>query len=566
MRWQTDSTKIALNEREAGDGETEWSWRVENFAPRQPEPDMPLWHFHGRFIQVSDFASWQPVASGFAAAWAEDLDNPELLAAAREIAAATDDLADRVERALRLVQDELRYLSVNTELGGQIPASPGTVLRRRFGDCKDKALLLAHLLRRLGVSARPVLVHSRFRHKVAQFLPMPAAFDHVIVEYEMEGERRWVDATISFQGGGPLRRALPGYGMGLPLQADVTALESIVSAKGSAGLYEICDVFRLRSSTAPLVLVSTVKATGPYADDLRRQITMEGLIAAGQAREKLCQQHYVKARRHAPTEWRDDRVRNEVIVADAFLIPETVVPLAEPGFAGFVVHAHLIRSVLGFSDSDQRKQPLALPFPCCVEHRIECEFETPFTTANESLGVRTDEFSYEAKCTRMPAVTILRYTCETRADHVAPQHFTTHRQKVLQALGATQFAIHLPTGRRFVRNTEILGNLLPPASAAGATQPPETVPAAPVALGGPAAVLQSKPVELAEPALVRPKKPAVEPVPATEATAENSNQRRSRRKRRRTRFWGLRPTQIAGYGTAAMILLLILLRLLLLLV
>jgi len=39
-------------------------------------------------------------------------------------------------------------LSVNLELGGQIPAPTETVIRRRYGDCKDLAFLLVRLLRR----------------------------------------------------------------------------------------------------------------------------------------------------------------------------------------------------------------------------------------------------------------------------------------------------------------------------------------------------------------------------------------------------------------------------------
>jgi hypothetical protein len=57
-KWRTDSQKLQLTERVLENGETEWSWQVQRFAPREPEPDMPTWHFHGRIIQVSDFPSW----------------------------------------------------------------------------------------------------------------------------------------------------------------------------------------------------------------------------------------------------------------------------------------------------------------------------------------------------------------------------------------------------------------------------------------------------------------------------------------------------------------------------
>lgn len=228
MHWKTDSEKIKRHESSCENGETVWKWEVENFAPRFPEPAMPSWHFHGRFIQISSHTSWAVVADGIRTAWNEYLDDPDLEKCAAEFGACAT-LEERAEKALRFVQDDIRYLGLNTELGGQIPTAPGAVLRRRFGDCKDKSFLLAHLLRKLGISARPVLVNTTLQKRVEEFLPSPNAFNHAVIEFEINGQRRWADATIPLQGGGALCRYLPEYGMGLPISPGVAALESIES-------------------------------------------------------------------------------------------------------------------------------------------------------------------------------------------------------------------------------------------------------------------------------------------------------------------------------------------------
>src|SRR4029079_8000675 len=111
------------------------------------------------------------------------------------------ELVPCVNRAIEMVQDEFRYLSVNLELGGQIPAPAETVIRRRYGDCKDLAFLLVRLLRALDVSARPVLVHVQWRKSIAGMLPSSNLFNHVVVEFEVENEKRWVDCTMKCQGG-----------------------------------------------------------------------------------------------------------------------------------------------------------------------------------------------------------------------------------------------------------------------------------------------------------------------------------------------------------------------------
>jgi Domain of Unknown Function with PDB structure (DUF3857)/Transglutaminase-like superfamily len=461
MRWQTDSQKIVLNERAIAESETEWSWKVENFAPREPEPQMPTWHFHGRFIQVTDFPSWQKVTNGLAAAWEEKFDHPGLVQAANEIAAEPT-AARRVERALRLVQDEIRYLSVNTELGGQVPTEPGVVLQRRFGDCKDKTFLLVHLLRRLGISARPVLVHSHFRHRVERFLPTPGAFNHAIVEYELEGERRWVDATVPLQGGGPLGRSVSAFGMGLPIALDTTELEPIAPASAADGSYEIVESFRLDSSASPLRLYATVAATGGYADRLRQQLVFDGGAATATAREQFYERIYAGVRRHADLEWRDDRERNELVLADAFVLPGAVVATAEPGVCGFSVCLHAIQASIGFQESDRRKHPLAVPFPCNVKHRLEFDFETLFRARNVRDKIGSDAFSFELDGTWSHARTIFEFFLQTHADHVLPEHFDFHRGKVRKAWAITQLLILIPAERQFSPGRISSGSLLPP--------------------------------------------------------------------------------------------------------
>ena len=101
---------------------------------------------------------------------------------------------------------------------GMIPSPPGLVARRRFGDGKDMAFLLVHLLRRLGFFARPILVNTTLRKSVADLLPADDAFDHVLVEFHQRDQTRWVDPMSSRQGGGALNRAIPDYGAGLPIE------------------------------------------------------------------------------------------------------------------------------------------------------------------------------------------------------------------------------------------------------------------------------------------------------------------------------------------------------------
>src|SRR5207245_3226925 len=90
---------------------------------------------------------------------------------ARIGAAPRESAEQRVLQALRFVQDEIRYMGVEIGVNSHMPYSPATVVKRRYGDCKDKTLLLITMLRALGISARPALVSTTYRSHVTDYQP-----------------------------------------------------------------------------------------------------------------------------------------------------------------------------------------------------------------------------------------------------------------------------------------------------------------------------------------------------------------------------------------------------------
>ena len=60
---------------------------------------------------------------------------------------------ERARAALRLVQDQVRYVFVGLDGGNYTPASVADTWQRRYGDCKAKTVMLMALLREMGISA-----------------------------------------------------------------------------------------------------------------------------------------------------------------------------------------------------------------------------------------------------------------------------------------------------------------------------------------------------------------------------------------------------------------------------
>lgn len=171
-------------------------------------------------LEVTTAADWGAVGRWAAPLYAFDADDPALVAAAAQLRLADGDREAALLRAVAFVQGEVRYTAIDLGTRAYAPNTPALVLERRFGDCKDKSMLLVALLARAGIDARPVLVNTVRAGGVEALLPRPTAFDHVVVQARLDGREVWIDATLDRETG-PLaqRDALP-YGAGLPAGGD----------------------------------------------------------------------------------------------------------------------------------------------------------------------------------------------------------------------------------------------------------------------------------------------------------------------------------------------------------
>ena len=194
---------------------------MRDLTPSEVPNDAPLRFHHVRQLQGSDYASWGEVAAIFEPLYREaaalERDSPLRDEAARIQANHTDPTA-RTMAALRLVQDEVRYLALLMGEGGLTPMSADEAWRRRLGDCKAKTAMLLALLNELGIEGRPVLV-STMDDTLDRRLPTVILFDHVLVEATVDGRSLWLDGTRT----GDRHAddvAAPAFGWGLPLYGD----------------------------------------------------------------------------------------------------------------------------------------------------------------------------------------------------------------------------------------------------------------------------------------------------------------------------------------------------------
>jgi tetratricopeptide (TPR) repeat protein len=223
-------------------------------------------------LEVSTFSGWDGVSRVMAPLYETTgliAPGSPLMAEVEKIRAKSADPKMRVALAVRLVQDEVRYLFNGMDGGNYLPQSPADTWARRYGDCKAKSLLLLSILHALGIEAEAMLVHITLGDLVPSRLPSAAAFDHVIVHATIDGRPFWLDGTGSGVRLEDLGDAVH-FRNGLPLRADGAALISLpMYAPARPQMTVSLDYDQRAGLYFPAPYTFTMTLRGPMAETMR---------------------------------------------------------------------------------------------------------------------------------------------------------------------------------------------------------------------------------------------------------------------------------------------------------
>lgn len=180
--------------------ETSVQFRFDNPPMLTPPKDSPPRYQLQRLIEYSGFAEWAEVSRQFAPLFTRAAtlgEHSDLKTEAARIAASSSNPLERASAALRLVQQDVRYIYVGLNRGNLTPATADETWQRRYGDCKGKTALLLALLTELGVTAEAVLVNTAGGDDgLNERIPSPRAFDHVLVRAKIGDRLLYLDGTL----------------------------------------------------------------------------------------------------------------------------------------------------------------------------------------------------------------------------------------------------------------------------------------------------------------------------------------------------------------------------------
>jgi hypothetical protein len=384
----------------------------------------PAWFEATPWLELSEFSSWADVVA-WALARYQFARSSELGAMAA--AFVGDTLEERAAQAVRFVQDEVRYLGIEEGVRALEPHPPNEVLARRFGDCKDKAVLLVALLRELGVRAEPALVNTRWERGVADALPSPVAFDHVVVQLELDGHEIYVDATASFERG-PLREA-PSlrYGRALLLRAGEAELRELPVRMPREPTIDVRERFTLSGAGSATLHVFTTYR-GSDANSLRRRVAHSKREDLQQRYLDFYRKEYGELSVRAPLEVMDDPARNQIVVSEHYTIREFWQEDEQTVRAWSLVE-HLL-----LPDAERAARPFATPHPVYTRHLIELYATNGWRTSPEEEVVDSEAFHYSFRSRQEGRTELIEHQLLSKADHIPPTRLNAYERDAKSAL------------------------------------------------------------------------------------------------------------------------------------
>ena len=362
-----------------------------------------------RGLQFSEYTGWNEVARWAVALFPIDAPLPAEMAPVMARLRAVPDPAERASQALQWVQTEIRHWSVAVGECAMRPQLPAVVVQRGWGDCKDKALLLATMLRVLGIHARPALASLTTRAGPASMLPAPDVFDHVVVQATLDGREHYLDPTRHGQAGllSRMGQRLEEAAV-LPVDTDTQDLV-IVRSPNRAEIFrnQLHERLSLARFDGEGRLEVDVQWVGVSAETLRISLQRMDAVALRSFAGAGYLQQYAGSRLLGEPQVNDDRRLNQLTISARFAVPKLARPEGEHWAVEF---APSLGDAIVMPPTLSRRFPLAVPsFPITYHYRIDMAWP-PGTTLADLPAAR----QLEARHFRLLTTRTVRGNVESR--------------------------------------------------------------------------------------------------------------------------------------------------------
>lgn len=315
--------------------------------------------------------------------------------------------------ALRFVQDEVRYLGLEIGANTHRPHQPGEVFTHRFGDCKDKALLLATILQEEKIPAYVALINTEIRSRLTNVAPSPGAFDHAIVAIlRPDSSYDFVDPTLTNQRGPFAELFVPAYGYGLVLRQGESGLQPVTP--GRVNDYSIIETLDAPWYDSAHFSITSVYAGGA-ADDTRGMFAEKSKKDLEESYRKFYATLFDEVHQDRDITYQDDSGKNMVTVRKHYSIPQ-LWKNGKNGQRYFEFVTKIFEQNLPDPSDAPDNIPISLPYPFNVHYTLDLNLPESWTF--EELHVKNDAFQFDFEPVPNGNNVSLHYSLKTFDDHI----------------------------------------------------------------------------------------------------------------------------------------------------
>jgi len=368
-------------------GEIEYIWDIHHSERKLSDANYPAWYDPYNRVTYSNYKDWGEVVE-----WALPLyqyNDEEIKPIVKELQ-ANNEINSEIISVVRFVQNKIRYLGIEEGVNAYKPHSPKQVYHQRFGDCKDKSLLLIALLRSLGYESFPVMVNYSKTKGIINDLPSKSLFNHLVVNIKYKGKDFYIDATASNQGGDLDRIYFPDYAYGLIIRKGETQLTKL--PEPSIPKINVHETFTMDSIGGGGFLHIKTVYSGSKADEIRNEFNSQAKSEISKAYLDFYSNLYPDIQILKPIEIKElsFETKNEFEVSEHYKIQKLWDKTEDSTTYYIEVYPLILENFLTYERTANR----SMPFYCgeIIDFKQESQLIMPETW---NVDFQTNEISHE---------------------------------------------------------------------------------------------------------------------------------------------------------------------------
>lgn len=424
-----------------------YRWISENVKNIEIDYESPNWLIEHQNLFVSNYKTWTDVID-----WGLDLYNVKdkissaLKAKVEAIKSTSEEDSDRIVSTLEFVQNEIRYLGLEDGIGSYKPFSPNKVFNQRFGDCKDKTLLMVTMLKAMNIEAYPMLVSTTLGQTLPEILPSPKIFDHVVVKViHKSGRHLFYDPTITNQKGTYDKIYFPNYVNGLVIKDGNSNLEKIQNF--SDNLIEVFDDFYLEDVGKGATLKVKTNYYEYEADKMRLYYKNNSLSAIKKDFKGYYSSYYENIEVIEDPIIKDDSLNNKLTIYEQYKLQDIWEEVVTDGDdIGVTFTPTAIYDILIIPTERNKTKELALYYPASKRHTIKVKLPRPWNISPTDYNIYSKDFYYEFEGSynrSLQELTLMSYY-KNQSSFVTPENFEQYYNDIKDLENRIAYYIYIP--------------------------------------------------------------------------------------------------------------------------